>query len=176
MADTATPPAAPKARLNRWLAAGLIVSVAINLALVGFAATRFYKYRSMDRMPASHAEEQVARRLPDHAAQAFRKAVEESRKPGLKPFHEMRRELAETLAAEPFDRARFASLLAQHRDRLADFQQGMQAGLLAAADAMTPAERREYSERLLHMGPPGMGHRRDRGDRRGGPDAPPPPR
>lgn len=176
MTDASPLPPAPKSRMNRWLAIGLIVSVALNLGFIGFGATRFYKFRNMDRMPATQVEDQVARRLPDHAAEAFRKAVREHREPGMTPFHQMRRELAETLAADPFDRDKFARLLADHRDRLDDFQQGMQAGLLAAADAMTPAERREYAGRLLRHGPPGMPPRRDREPGRGAPPPPSPPK
>ena len=69
----------------------------------------------------------------------------------------LRRDIAEALAAEPFDKARFEALLAEHRGRLDRFQQGLQAGLLAAAETMTPEQRKEYAERMLRHG------RRDKG-------------
>lgn len=162
MADTA-PTAAPKPKLNRWLAIGLIASVAINLAFIGFGATRFYKYRDIAERRGGQIEDQFARRLPDNAAKAFREAFEQSRKGGAISHWQMRRDLGAALGAEPYDRTRLAAVLAEHRLRLDQLQQGLQAGLLAAADAMTPEQRRDYAEKLMRRGPPGPP---------GGPDGP----
>lgn len=158
MADpnTTPPPAAPapKSRANRWLAIGLIASVAINLAFVGWGAVRFVKYsRWMDRDRA-HIEEQFARRLPDDAGKAFRKAFEKTHKGNALTLREMSRELGTALAAEPYDRARLEAALLEHRRRLDQLQQGLQAGLLAAADAMTPEERAKLARKLMRHGPP----------------------
>ncbi|MFN4277389.1 MAG: periplasmic heavy metal sensor [Ferrovibrio sp.] len=150
------PPAAPapKSRINRWLAIGLIASVAINLAFVGWGAVRFVKYsRWMDRDRA-HIEEQFARRLPDDAGKAFRKAFEKAHKGNALTLRDMSRELGTALAAEPYDRARLEAALLEHRRRLDQLQQGLQAGLLAAADAMTPEERAKLAQRLMRHGPP----------------------
>lgn len=167
MSDPVTSPA--KSKVNRWLAIGLIASVAINLAFVGFGAVRVIKYREFAERKTWRIEEQVARRLPDNAAQAFRDAFEERRKGGMVSHFQMRRDLAAALSAEPYDRDRLAAALAEHRQRLDQLQSGMQAGMLAAADAMTPEQRREFAERLSRRGPPGPG-----GPGPGGPDGPPP--
>lgn len=177
MADTTAP--APKSKLNRWLAIGLIASVAVNLAFIGFGATRFYKHRDMAERRGAQIEDQFARRLPDNAAKAFREAFEQSRKGGAVSHWQMRRDLGAALGAEPYDRPKLEAVLAEHRQRLDQLQQGLQAGLLAAADAMTPEQRREYAEKLMRRGPPdgprgpmgGPPHMR--GD---GPPPPPPPR
>lgn len=153
MADTASSPAPQKSRLNRWLAIALVASVAINLAFVGWGATRWWKFHRMAERPAGQFEEQVAKRLPDNAAKAFRKAVEATRKGDPVSFHQLRRDIAEALATEPFDRARFEAVLEEHRQRLDQFQRGMQMGLLAAAETMSPEQRQEYAQRMLRHGP-----------------------
>jgi uncharacterized membrane protein len=181
MSDAVTPPpvpaAAPKSRLNRWLAIGLIASVALNIGFAGFGAVRFFKYREYAERRGWQIEDQVARRLPDNAAHAFRHAFEDARKGGALSQYQMRRDLAAALSAEPYDRNRLAAVLAEHRLRLDQVQEGMQAGLLAAADAMTPEQRRDFAERMLRRGPPGPmgGPPHMRGDMPPPPPPPPPP-
>ncbi len=152
MAETTPLPAAPKSRPGRWLKIGLIASLAFNVAFIGWGATRFAKYHRMGERPGAQIEERIARHLPDNAAQAFRQAIAANRQGEPISFHALRRDIAEALAAEPFDRGHFEALLSEHRGRLDRFQQGLQAGLLAAADAMTPEQRREYAERMLRHG------------------------
>lgn len=176
MADTAAP-ITPKPKLNRWLAGALILSVALNIGFMSFGAVRFFKYREMAERRGAQIEDQFARRLPDNAAKAFREAFEESRKGGAVSHWQMRRDLGAALGAEPYDRARLAAVLAEHRQRLDQLQQGLQAGLLAAADAMTPEQRRDYAEKMMRRGPPGGPPMMGPG---GGPphmrgDGPPPP-
>jgi len=177
MADTAAP--APKSKLNRWLAGALILSVAINIGFASFGAVRFFKYREMAERRGAQIEDQFARRLPDNAAKAFREAFEDTRKGGAVSHWQMRRDLGAALGTEPYDRAKLAGVLAEHRQRLDQLQAGLQAGLLAAADAMTPEQRSEYATRLLRRGPPD-GPGGPLGGPMGGPphmrgDGPPPP-
>lgn len=148
MSDTMPPPPA-RSRVNRWLAVALIASVAINLGLAGFGAVRFFKYRDFAERRGWQIEDQVARRLPDNARQAFRQAFEDSRKGGSFSHQQMRRDLSAALGTEPYDHNRLAAVLDEHRRRLDQLQAGMQAGLLAAADAMTPEQRQEFAERMM---------------------------
>lgn len=152
---TPTTPTQQKSRLNRWLAIGLIVSVALNLGFIGWGAARWIKYSRFAERPAVHFEERVARHLPDNAAKAFRNAMEGTRRSSALSFYDLRRDIASALAAEPYDRAKLEALLSEHRNRLDQFQIGMQAGLLAAADAMTPEQRKRYAEYMLRHGPRG---------------------
>ena len=152
MAETTPLAPAPKARASRWLKIGLIASLALNVAFIGWGATRFVKYHRMGERPGAQIEERIARRLPDNAAQAFRQAMDTNRGGEPISFHALRRDIAEALAAEPFDRARFEALMSEHRGRLDRFQQGLQAGLLAAADTMTPEQRKDYAEKMLRHG------------------------
>lgn len=170
MSETVTPTPA-KSRVNRWLAVALIASVAINLGFAGFGAVRFFKYKEFSERRGWQIEDQVARRLPDNAAQAFRQAFEEGRKGGSISHHQMRRDLAVALGAEPYDHNRLAAVLDEHRRRLDQLQAGMQAGMLAAADAMTPEQRQEFAERMLRRGPKHL-----RGEMPPPPPPPPPPR
>lgn len=146
-------PVAPRSRVNRWLAIGLIVSVAFNLAFIGWGAVRFAKFHRMASHPSRHIEERIANHLPDNAAMAFRQAMQRNRKDETVSFRQLGRETADALAAEPYDRARLETLLNEHRSRLDNFQQSLQAGLLAAADSMTPEQRKEYAEHLRRHGP-----------------------
>lgn len=158
MSDIVTPPPA-RSKVNRWLAIALIVSVALNLGFAGFGAARYFKYREFAESRGWQIEDQVARRLPDNAAKAFRKAFEQSRKGGDAPHHQMRRDLSAALAAEPYDHDRLAAVLDDYRRHLDQMQSGLQAGMLAAADAMTPEQRREFAERMLRRS-----HKHMRGD------------
>jgi uncharacterized membrane protein len=170
-----------KPRFNRWLAVGLIVSAALNLAFIGWGAARYIHHSRMaDRPPSGQIEDQITRRMPDRAAAAFRAAVEKNARLPRGAFMRFRHEIAAAIAAEPFDRAKLAGLLDEHRRRLDLFQEGVQSGLLAAIDAMTPEERQQYARRMLRHGPaapppgPGPG-----GPPRGaadGPPLPPPPK
>lgn len=152
-----TNPLAPAPRPRRWLKIALIASLAFNVAFIAWGATRWAKYHRMGERPGAQIEERIARHLPDNAAGAFRQAMDANRGGAPVSFHGLRQDIAEALAAEPFDRARFEALLSEHRGRLDRFQQGLQAGLLAAAETMTPEQRRDYAERMLRHG------RRDNG-------------
>jgi len=163
-----TPEAKP--RSPRWLKIALTASLALNLAFVGWGAAQFYKHRQFARAPITAAGERIDRMLPEKAARAFREEMEKTRKTlGPISFGAERRMLAEALAAEPFDIAKLREAMTTQRSKMETFQQGLQNSLLAAAEAMTPAERRDYAEKLKQMG------RRDRehGGPMGGPMAGP---
>lgn len=157
MAETTPLAPAPRSRASRWLKIGLIASLALNVAFIAWGATRWAKHHRMGERPGAQIEERIARHLPDDASRAFRQAMDANRRGEPVSFYALRRDIAEALAAEPFDKARFEALLAEHRGRLDRFQQGLQAGLLAAAETMTPEQRKEYAERMLRHG------RRDKG-------------
>jgi len=149
--DTASP--SPKPRANRWLVIALTASVALNLAAIGWGASRYYKHREMARAPFTQLEGRFAKHLPASAAQAFRTELEKTRQAvGPLAFGAVRRDLATALAAEPFDANALQAAMEQQRKRLEQFHTGMQSALLAAAQAMTPEERKLYAEKLGRMG------------------------
>ncbi len=55
------------------------------------------------------------------------------------------------------------------RTKMATFQEGLQNSLLAAAEAMTPAERKEYAEKLKQVGKRDRDRDRDKDRDRGPP-------
>jgi hypothetical protein len=93
--------------------------------------------------------------MPERAASAFRTALEKNERLPRGTFLRFHREVAAAIAAEPYDRNKLATLLNEHRQRLDTFQEGVQAGLLAAIDAMTPEQRQDYARDMLRRGPPG---------------------
>jgi uncharacterized membrane protein len=144
-----------KPRINRWLAAALIVSAAANLAFIGWGAARYIHHaRLAERPPSGQIEDQITRRMPERAATAFRAAVEKDGRLPRGAFQRFRHEIAGAIAAEPYDRAKLAALLDEHRRRLDTFQENVQSGLLAAVDAMSPDERRDYAHNMLRHRPP----------------------
>lgn len=170
MADTAssnpTPNPAPTTgnKGRRWLIIALTASVALNLAVIGWAGARFYKHREWAAAPFGQIERRVARHLPPAAADAFRAEIAKVGETGPS-FGPVRRELSEALGAEPYDPAKLAAAMTARRQQLERFHTAMQNGLLAAANAMTPAERKEYAEKLAKFGKHmDRDHRRDRRD------------
>ena len=165
MTENAPTVTAAKPRSGRWLKIALTASLALNLAFVGWGAAQFYKHREFARAPLTAAGERIDRMLPEKAARAFREEMDKTRKTlGPISFGAERRMLADALAAEPFDLEKLRAAMTTQRTKMETFQAGMQSSLLAAAEAMTPAERKEYAEKLKQMG------RRERsGPERGGP-------
>lgn len=150
MTDTNMTSPAPAPRANRWLLIALTASLALNVAAIGWGAARYYKFREGMRSPVGMIEERIERRLPENAAKAFRAEMAETRKAlGPVSFGAEREKLAEALRSEPFDSARLKSEFASQRARMDQFQRGMQGALVAAAEAMTPAERREFAEKMM---------------------------
>ena len=151
--ENTTAPAAPKARVNRWLAIALTASVALNLLGLGWGATRYYKHREIARAPFAQIEGRFAKHLPENAARAFRTELDKTRQAvGPLAFGEVRREMAGALAAEPFESAALRAAMDKQRSRMEVFQTGMQNALLAGAEAMTPEERKRYAEKLSRLG------------------------
>lgn len=143
-----TPAVAPKPRAPRWIIIALTVSVAINVAAIGWGATRFYMFRDMAREPMNRIEMGIARHLPPAAAEAFRKAAHDEMAKNRFSLSETRRDISGALGAEPFDPAKLESVMAARRKNLEQIQIAVQNGLLAAAQAMTPEERHKYAERI----------------------------
>src|SRR5690606_39435614 len=110
MADSTSPAPASGSRPNRWLKIALIVSLALNVAFIAWGATRFVKFRHIGERPGSMIEERIAHHLPDDAADAFRRAMAETRRGQAVSFSALRDDIAEALAAEPVDRARLEAL------------------------------------------------------------------
>ena len=140
---------APTRRWPRWRSVLLVVSLALNLLVIGVVATAAVRYRLAP--PPSVAQATVysfARTLPDERRRTIWDATRAERQ-ALRPYRiELRRARAEVrsaLAAEPFDLARYRSA----HDRLleAEVQARRAAHVLLekVATRLTPDERRAFA-------------------------------
>lgn len=137
-------------RVERWLIAGLVVSLAANLALLGFIAGRFgapeWPRLSADPMlGAMH----VIRQLPEERRDALQPLLRPHLREMRATFPALRRaqhEIHEALTAEPFEVARLDAALGEFRTALLASQKAGHASLVELAAAMTPSERRQLLE------------------------------
>ena len=160
---------------TRWLVVALIVSVVVNLALVGFLigvsgkppAWRpggFDAAAGLGRLIRFLPEERRSEVLGPIGKDGLRREARGS-------FRTMRRAqhgIAEALAAEPFDPDKLDAALAAFRDQFDLSQQRSHAAFVTIMEMLTPEERRRFVETMRHMRDPGRDRgRRPEGRRRG---------
>lgn len=130
---------------EKRLLIGLVLSVGLNLFLVGFLVARGIGHR-----PPPHRGPG-----PFHAHEVFdvgrspeMRARFERRKDELRPKHralrDARKGVEEALLAEPYDRARVESALAELRKETGAMQEGMHRALLDIAEELGPEQRRAF--------------------------------
>ena len=153
---------------TRWLVVALVVSVAVNLALVGFLigfsgkppAWRpggFDATAGLGRLIRFLPEERRSEVLGPIGKDSLGREARGS-------FRTMRRAqhgIAEALAAEPFDPDKVDAALAAFRDQFDLSQQRSHAAFVTIMERLTPEERQRFVETMRHMRDP----RRDRGRR-----------
>lgn len=168
-------------RSNKGLIAALVVSLALNLALIGFAAGRIGAGPGAHPIVASFGAARVLRQLPDARQDELRPLYREQMReirPHIRELRQSQHHLAAALTAEPFDRDVLAAELAEFRTALLASQTASHQALVELAHAMTPEERAllrtSIAFRARSARPPGdregHGERSERTDR--GPDAP----
>ena len=161
---------------TRWLALALIVSLALNLALVGFlvGASGGPPWRAATFDPTAGLG-RLMRFLPDERRTAvfgdtdLRRDIRQS----LRTMRRAQHGIEEALAAEPFDAERLAEALEDFRAQFAGNQERSHAAFVSIMEKLTVEERQRFVETIGHMRDPhrhGDRHRRD--DR---PGRPPPP-
>ena len=158
-------------RAPRWLWIGFLVSVAINLLVVGFAVGALWHHKAgkayRDRGAPRHFGAFLWR-LPKERREMFKRKFRE-RRPEFKGFREdirvARQEAEELLSKQPFDKASFAEAnrkLHEARARLRGAQFGM---FPEIAELMTAEERALFLEwRRKHRKRWRRWHRRDRNE------------
>lgn len=142
-----TAPPDPRRRL-RW---ALVVSLAVNLALIGLMAGAVLQDRgrtgqrgidlSMGPIGAALDAESRAEIGRDIAGRI--KPVEQ-RRAMQRSFEDIKA----LLRAETFDAAAFAAAIAAPQARMKDIREAATAALVARVAAMTPAERQELADRI----------------------------
>jgi len=137
---------------KRWIIIALSVSVALNLALLGFMAGRMVEGRTMPpRMDPSLAFFPVLRDLPEQRQRELRPAVRESlrtARPAMRRMRSAQRDIQTALHQEPYAEAELAAALEAFRKALSSSQESSHTALLRLAAAMTPAERAQLAEAM----------------------------
>lgn len=161
---------------NKWLALGLIVSIGVNIALVGFIAGRA---SAIDVRPiAMDPTMGFARILPElsearrHELRPLVRRHVRSVMPSMREVRRAQRDLRAALLADPFDRAELASALGRFREHLAESQAASHEAFAGLVEQLTPEERRLLVSRLRRD----AHYRRFPGPRGDGPPAVGPPR
>ena len=149
-------------RNNKWVLAGLVVSVALNLALAGFVAGRMTGPGPVPAtMDPSLSLFRVIHQLPEERRDAFRTTVREHFRGmhgDLRRMRQAQRGINEALEREPFDAEALDSALQRFRSALLEGQQDNHALLVRVAATMTPQERQALRDAMTR-------HRRHRDDR-----------
>ncbi|UAB89791.1 periplasmic heavy metal sensor [Ruegeria sp. SCSIO 43209] len=137
---------APK---RKWMPILLVVSLALNLLIVGVilgAALRFKGSAHADAPPGFGPALYYA--LPKSDRKALRGELSDLRGKGSHRRKQDFTALSQVLRAVPFDPAAVASLLAQQSKATADLQTALHQQWLAQISAMNDDQRAAYADRL----------------------------
>ncbi len=164
-ADTAMSTPCP-----RYLYPALIVSLALNLLVVGFMATAYWHHRHEPGPPRDRGFMGFVKQLPPDRREAIRKQLIVARETTKALRDNVRSTwLAANalLTAEPFDKAKFAAALAEVREAEDRFKVAIYGTVADTAAELTPDERKllqewraKRHERMLGPPPPDA----DKGD------------
>ncbi|MGQ0663553.1 MAG: periplasmic heavy metal sensor [Pseudomonadota bacterium] len=144
------------ARMGKWLAIALFVSLGVNLFLVGLMAGRYLGPSAppfaSGPSPAGDRPwfiHRMAENLPPEHRQVFEDAMAERRRDmgaANAAMREARRRVRDALVAEPFDRAALEAALADLRNRALDSQKAVHDAIAGAAQRLPPEARRPLVE------------------------------
>ena len=165
---------------RRWVGPALLVSLLINLFLVGTIATALFFGPPLPpgaepgRVPAPFFKmlHKDADGLPAGDRAAMRRIMIEQfplSKPHLAALETARRELADALGAPSYDAARVAAAFSKVDMVQAEISQATRAAMIQGFSRLTPEQRARVAESMRRraerrFGPPGPG----------GPEGPPP--
>ncbi len=141
--------------LWRWV---LLGSLALNLLLAGTAAGGMWhwqRFHSMAPGGGRGATEMALpgfiRSLPKERAKELRRVIRQQGRPNILPLirsvRQARREAADVLAAETFDKAKLGTAFSNIDTAEAATKAASRGLVMAAAEHMTAAERRALAER-----------------------------
>ncbi len=152
---TDLPPLDPRPRAPRWMRWTLIASLALNLAVLGLVVGAAVNHMSGDspRPPSVRSLDLGA--YSAALSPEDRRALRETFRAEWPGLRQMRTSQAETTAAiltalraDPFDAAAVRARLADQQTRMAEGLNLGQRLLLERLEAMTPAERAAFADRL----------------------------
>ena len=188
MSDMTPPPSGKASR--RWLGPAFLASLALNLFLVALIAVAFVRGPA-DRgfgLPRGHEPalmHGVFKELPEEDRQLIRRTMRErfrEIRPHIRQSRKARDELADALAAQPYDEAaahaafdRMAAAMAAMSDAGRDAMMEMFAKLTPEQRQRMAEAMRKDRERMKVLWRKNGGERRDEGAEDTPDDVPPPP-
>lgn len=141
---------APRARTPRWIIVALVVSLALNLLIIGALAGALLRFTGAGRLmaqPGNNALGFIASLPPERRRELVSRLTEPPQQVMMlrREMRQAARARAEAIAAEPFDRQRLVA--AQQRFIEAETRLRTRLGeiMVEAAQNMTPDERRRFS-------------------------------
>jgi uncharacterized membrane protein len=157
---------------NKWLVAGLIISVVLNLLLVGFMVGRASGGPLFPggRMDPTTGYVRLLHFLPEERREAIAPIVRPMLRelmPALRSMRGDHRSVHEALAADPFDPDELSVALETLREHLNTSQATAHTTLVALARSLSAEERTQLAEAMRR--PPRPSHRGDMKGRGWGP-------
>ncbi|CUH50354.1 periplasmic heavy metal sensor [Ruegeria atlantica] len=134
---------------NRWISILLVISLALNLLIVGVALGTALRVKGGDhaKSPPGFGSA-LYRALPKEERKAMRGELFDRHKKGAHNRSQDFAQLSTALRANPFDAAAVQALLDQQAQSMADLQDALQQEWLARVEAMSDEERLVYADRL----------------------------
>lgn len=152
MTDRA-PDAGPAAvRQSRWIKIALVASVALNLLILGTIGGSIWAVRHGPQFAARYSGPHLlgfTRTLPeDRRFEIWKVTRKEMRalRPKRKELRRARAEAREILAAEPFDKEKFAEAQARVFEVQTELRREAQSLFLSIAEVLTPQERVAFTK------------------------------
>mgnify|MGYP000943656995 CR=1 FL=1 len=152
MSDVAQP-AAPQDNGKRRLKYALIASLALNLLIIGAVAGTMYGFRKHHPRFAERGEDfgmmGLTRVLPEERRKEVRKLLRADRanlRPLMEEVRTARREAADKLGADPFDRAGLEAAIANVAEKERAVRSAAVATFLGHAEKLTAEERTKLAD------------------------------
>lgn len=137
----------------RWVLLALLASLAVNMAVLGLAAGRFWAHRHDAHGHFAKRDDgirAIMRDLPEERREVVR-ALRQKQRTEIAPLREevgrARQEVREVMAREPMDKAALAAALERVNAARAKLGESAAAGLVAIVEQLTPAERKALAKR-----------------------------
>jgi uncharacterized membrane protein len=139
----------PKRRAPRWMLAALLVSLALNLIIVGSVAGAVWRFRTPPTWASAVTPNLLgyASTLPNERRKQLWDQTAEERghiRPFRREVRAARGETIKALIAEPFDKQHFITAQARQAEAENRARQAVQDLYIKIADSLTPEERRAF--------------------------------
>lgn len=149
MSDAGTPKASSARRAPRWMQVALVLSLALNLVIIGSVAGAVWRFRKPPPWASAVTPNLLgyASSLPAQRRKQMWDATTQERS-HIRPFRRevraARDETVKTLTAEPYDRQKFLAAQARQAEAESRARQAVQDLYVKIADSLTPEERHAF--------------------------------